>query len=200
MHDMCAAHCVDRPQEIGNNHIPVMRHRTKFLRYHLSDCRHFQNPLPFQLLSPALRQRAASCARDSSTRVSRFIDYAMLAMLGLARMAQMARRAQRRLMGHICVWIRICWQSPVSVSSEGSALLCASSAGVSARLVWSCMDWQASMRRALLRRRVEVVKVEFARTCIARLRVCEYATLRGSMAHRMRRSSCHATITMTASR
>lgn len=71
MHDMCAAHFVDRPQEIGNNHIPVMRHRTKFLRYHLSDCRHLQNPLPFQLLSPALRQRAASCARDSSTRVSR---------------------------------------------------------------------------------------------------------------------------------
>lgn len=31
MHDMCAAHFVDRPQEIGNNHIPVMRHRTKFL-------------------------------------------------------------------------------------------------------------------------------------------------------------------------
>lgn len=29
---------------------------------------------------------------------------------------------------------------------------------------------------------------------------CEYATLRASMAHRMRRSSCHATITMTASR
>lgn len=34
MHDVCAAHFVDRSQlqEIGNNHTPVMRHRTKFLR------------------------------------------------------------------------------------------------------------------------------------------------------------------------